>query len=125
MAISPELVSLVSAALATGSGVGNAWFWYDKKKGDKESEAFQKKLDLLDTLVDDLAKQQVEHDNKFITEEQTRKLLQEYFAELKQSWADTNSDVKDIKNNLMELTMQLRVLNAVRDIEKELTTKKE
>jgi len=121
MALSPELVSAISAAIATGSGVGNAWFWYDKKRGDKTSDDLHRKFEALDKLVDQLARQQVEHDNKFITEEQTRKLLQEYFAELKQSWSDTNADVKDIKNSLTELTMQLRVMNAVMDIEKELT----
>ena len=113
MSLSPELVSAISAAIATGSGIGNVWFWYDKKRGDR-------KIDSLEAFINQVAKQQIEHDNKFITEEQTRKLLQEYFAELQKSWADTNSDVKDIKSNLVELTMQLRVMNAVRDVEKEL-----
>ena len=51
--------------------------------------------------------------------------IRDSLTDLKQSWADTNSDVKEIKSAMTELTMQLRVLNAVRDIEKELTSKKE
>lgn len=118
MELNPEVLASVATAIATGSGVGNMWFWYDKKKGDKT-------VDDLKNKVENLAKQQIEHDNKFITEAQTRSLLQEYFAPLQKSWADTNSDVKDIKNNLMELTMQLRVINAVRDLEKDLNSKKD
>ncbi|QDP64733.1 MAG: hypothetical protein GOVbin2917_48 [Prokaryotic dsDNA virus sp.] len=125
MALSPEHLSLIATAIASGSGIGNAWFWYDKKRGDKKSDEQDKTISELRTLIEAVAKQQVEHDNKFITEEQTRKLLQEYLTDLKQSWADTNSDVKEIKSAMTELTMQLRVLNAVRDIEKELTSKKE
>ena len=30
MALSPEHLSLIATAIASGSGIGNAWFWYDK-----------------------------------------------------------------------------------------------
>lgn len=121
MAISPEVVSTIAAVVASGSGIGNVWFWYDKKKGDKDQADVKKDIADLKILINNVAKQQVEHDNKFITEEQTRKLLQEYLTDLKQSWSDTNSDVKEIKSTVMELATELRVINAVRNIEKELT----
>lgn len=125
MALSPDSLSIIATAIASGSGIGNAWFWYDKKRGDKRSDDLNKEVDDLRSLIQQVAKQQVEHDSKFITEEQTRKLLQEYLTDLKQSWADTNSDVKDIKSTVMELATELRVINAVRNIEKELSSKKE
>lgn len=114
--MSPETLALISTAIASLSGSGSAWMWYDKKRRDK----------VLDQLAKDLSalsKEQIEHSNKFITEEQTRKLLQEYIAKLEQSWAETNQDIKEMKLAQQELIMDLRVMNALKDYEKEIKNK--
>ena len=110
---SPEILSALAASVSTIAGGSQAWVWYDKKRRDK----------VIDELISDLKKiseKQIEHSNTFITEEQTRKLLQEYFVKLEQAQAETSRDVKDIHTAVINLTIQIEKANAIADYKKEL-----
>lgn len=112
MSLSPEIVSYLAATLSTVAGGSQAWVWYDKKRRDRT-------IDELIKDIKELSKKQIEHSNTFVTEEQTRKLLQEYFSKLEQSQAETSRDVKYIHEAVTKLTMQLEIMNALKEYEKE------
>lgn len=112
MALTPEVISYIAATISTMAGGSQAWVWYDKKRRDKTIDEILKDLK-------ELSKKQIEHSNTFVTEEQTRKLLQEYFSKLEQSQAETSKDVKSIHEAVSKLTMQLEIMNAIKDYEKE------
>lgn len=112
-----DTISTLAALLAGGSGIGSAWFWYDKRRLDK-------RIDHLDTKLDHVSDKQLEHSNKFITEPEARKLLQETVSKIEQAWAETNSDVKEIRTLLSELNTELRIINAVQSVVKEYEDKR-
>lgn len=114
--LTPEVISYLAAVVSTISGGSQAWVWYDKKRRDKTIDEILKDLR-------DISSKQIEHSNTFITEEQSRKLLQEYFSKLEQAQAETSKDVKSIGEAIAKLTTQLEILNAIRDYEKEIQRK--
>lgn len=110
--VEPTTLSTLAAVLAGGSGAGNVWFWYDKKRSDRRLDELVEKITAIVNL-------QTEHENKFITETKTRELLQEYLHNLEQRHAETSTDVKEMKKLLSELNTELRIINAVQNVAKE------
>lgn len=119
--MSPEILTTLAAAFTTLSGGSVAWFWYVKKRDDKHVDQMNVKIDSnhkdLSNKIESIKRQQTEHENKFITETRTRELLQEYLHILEQKQTEMNSDVKDIKEMFVNLSTELKIINALKAYE--------
>lgn len=112
-----ELIKIISLVATPLLVIINAWFWYDKKRTDAT-------ISELVTTVSNLSKQQIEHENKFITEQRTREIIRDEIKPIKDDTSETKTNVRTIMENFMELRTDLKVLNAVQETRKEMNNPK-
>lgn len=112
-----DLVSAIAAVVASASGIGNVWFWYDKKKTDADYIKMKDNLSRME-------KQQIEHANKFVTEDRSREIIRDEIRSIKEDTAETKSDVKNMMSILSNLESELRVTNAVQQVLQDLEKKR-
>lgn len=121
-------------------GVVSSYFWYDKNKSDKDLTSykdksyqelgyFKKELTTkfkeLDLELKMIANKQTEHDNKFVTDQRVRDIVQTEVKPLKEDLTSvkntvslTRDDVTSMMNSLNSLITEFRVQNAMREYEK-------
>jgi hypothetical protein len=92
----------------------NLWILYAKTKSDTE-------LKTLATALARVVNKQTEHDNKFVTDQRVRDIVKDEIRPLKEEVAQMSINVFKIMDSLTELTMELRVTNAIREHEKSRT----
>jgi Skp family chaperone for outer membrane proteins len=112
--------------IAVGIFGSSAWFWYDKKKSDKELENLKRKITTdYEKSQDDLKEitvKMVEHTNIHITEERSRQIAEEVCGRIEKNVTETKIMVQALVTqvNLVASTLQTHtaVHKAISDHEK-------
>lgn len=111
------------ALLGIVIGCLNVWMIYAKTKADKYFEDYKcSNSSTVNNLSKELARvvnKQTEHDNKFVTDQRVRDIVKDEIKPLKDEVASMNINVTKIMDSLAELTMELKVTNAIREHDKE------
>lgn len=92
----------------------NLWILYAKTKSDE-------RIGILSKELAQVVNKQTEHDNKFVTDQRVRDIVKDEIRPLKEEVAQMNINVHKIMDSLTELTMELKVTNAIREHEKSRT----
>tara|TARA_R110000851_G_scaffold180644_1_gene328307 strand:+ start:406 stop:771 length:366 start_codon:yes stop_codon:yes gene_type:complete len=100
----------------------NVWILYAKTKADKEFSTYKNTTDAKTaSLTKELAivvNKQTEHDTKFVTDQRVRDIVKDEIAPLKEEITNMNANVSTMMTSLTELTMEIKVTNAIREHEK-------
>lgn len=103
-----KILSIVGSVTGSASVIGSTWFWYDKRKEDRRTEEMQNRLNIVE-------KGQTEHAAKFVTSDQTRQIVREETAGIKEDLAETKTTVQRVASAVDELVTEFRVFNAVQE----------
>lgn len=96
----------------------STYFWYDKKKSDKELERLRTDNEKQNEHIIELQKKVHEHSNKFITDQRSRDIAQYELQPLKDDVTQVKNNLSSIMTSLTDLTTELKISNAIRDYEK-------
>lgn len=110
-----------SYVIAVLMSVASMYFWYDKKKADKDlgdyKSSVSDKFKLYDAIIKEIDNKQTEHDNKFVTDQRVRDIVKDEIRPIKEDVAQMKHDVAIILQNVGELTTEIKIQNALRDYE--------
>lgn len=93
-----QMTVILSVAGAVFGGSSSVWFWYDKKKNDKEITDLKKE-------VKDLNDKVIQHANIHITESQSRHVAEEVVKHME-------NDLSEVKQNIQTMMSQVSSLAA-------------
>tara|TARA_R100000541_G_scaffold58548_1_gene69948 strand:- start:5882 stop:6220 length:339 start_codon:yes stop_codon:yes gene_type:complete len=98
------------------------YFWYDKRKLDRELETYKNLNDQKHEVVlrdlTEVTRKQTEHDNKFVTDQRVRDIVKDEIKPLKEDVGGMKRDIGHILESLQKLTIELSVSNALREQDK-------
>lgn len=108
-----DLIVVLAGALGS-----TAWFWYDKKKSDKELLALKTKSALdhekFQQELKDITVKMVEHTNIHITEERSRQIAEEICGRMEKDVTETKSMVQTLMNQVNSVASALQTQTAVK-----------
>lgn len=110
-----KLIMWVVGALFT---ILSAYYWYDKKKSDAETDRLRSKIEGLKDTVSNLEKQVHDHSTKYITDQRSRDIALYELQPVKEDVNQIKSNLNSIMTSLTDLTTELKISNAIRDYEK-------
>lgn len=100
-----------------GAGVAGAWFWYDKKKTDKEIEDLkiknEKGVEKLQTELKEINMTIVKHTSIHVTEEKSRQIAEEICGRIEKDVTETKTMVQSMMHQVTNLASTLQTHTAV------------
>jgi Skp family chaperone for outer membrane proteins len=109
---SSELLGLIIGIFGS-----SAWFWYDKKKTDKELESLRKKItsdyEKAQKDLKEITAKMIEHTNIHITEERSRQIAEEICGRIQKDVTETKTMVQALIEQVNKVATTLHTQTAV------------
>lgn len=99
---STGLVEIVAGLVASTSVIFNAWFWYDKKRGDKRLDKHGERIDKLET-------KQAVHESRFVDDQGARVIVRDETASLKEQHAELKGMVTQLGDGVSAIASSQQV----------------